>query len=117
MKHIKIMLLAMLMTVFGSHAAMANSANDSLAYAFGNSADMSQIELLTPQEMDSTKGDWWRASIRYDRKPHRFTSRWGPLRGNRAHFQVNVWKHGVKGSGFSQRFPAGPRIQWGSHRP
>ena len=117
MKHIKIMLLAMLMTVFGSHAAMANSANDSLAYAFGNSADMSQIELLTPQEMDATEGDWWRASIRYDRKPHRFTSNWGPLRGNRSHFQVTVWKSGISGSHRNYRFPAGPRIQWGSHRP
>lgn len=117
MKHIKIMLLTMLMAVFGSQSAMASNANDSLAYAFGSSADMSKIELLTPQEMDATEGDWWRANIRYDRKPHRFTSHWGPLRGNRAHIQLNVWRHGVKGSGFSKRFPAGPRIQWGSHRP
>ena len=117
MKHIKIMLLNMLMAVFCSQSAMASSANDSLAYAFGSSADMSKIELLTPQEMDATEGDWWRANIRYDRKPHRFTSHWGPLRGNRAHFQVTVWRHQVKGSDRNFRIPAGPRIQWGSHRP
>ena len=117
MKHIKVVLLTMLMAVFGSHAAMASSSNDSLAYAFGNSADISQIELLTPQEMDSTKGDWWRARIHYDRKPHRFTSRWGPLQGNRSHLQLTVWNSRIKGSDRRYRFPMGPRIQWGSHRP
>ena len=67
--------------------------------------------------MDSIQSDWWRGNIRYDRKPHRFTSKLGPLRGNRPHFQVNIWKDGVSSLGRSYRIPGGFRTQWGNHLP
>ena len=73
MKHIKVVLLTMLMAVFGSHTAMASNTSDSLAYAFGDSADMGQIELLTPQEMDATEGDWFRFGYRAARHVWRNT--------------------------------------------
>lgn len=105
MKHIKIVLLTMLMSVFGSHAAMASSASDSLDYAFGSSADISQIELLTPQEMDSTKGDYWNRHFRfgsrgyvfgYHSAHHNFTG--GFLQGRRTHLQLTTYRSGVKAS-------------------
>jgi hypothetical protein len=113
MNKVKIVFLSMLMAIFSSQIAMANTG---LAYAFGASPDTLQIELLDAKEMESTKGNWWRANISYDRKLHRFTSHWGPLRGNRAYFQINIWRIGVKGSDRRYRIPAGLRIQWGSHK-
>jgi hypothetical protein len=104
-KHIKIVLLTMLMSVFGSHAAMASSASDSLDYAFGSSADISQIELLTPQEMDSTKGDYWNRHFRFGSRGYVFgyhsahhNFKRGFLQGRRTHLQLTTYRSGVKAS-------------------
>ena len=112
MKHIKVVLLTMLMAVFGSHTAMASNTSDSLAYAFGNSADMSRVELLTPQEMDATKGDYWNRHFRFGSRgyvfgyhsPHHNFKR-GLLQGRRTHLQLTTYRLGVKGSQRHYRMP------------
>jgi len=47
----------------------------------------------------------WRWRVHFDRQPHRF--RWI---GRRSHWQLNVWRHGVRGSGRSLRFPVWRRF-------
>ena len=100
-----------------------------------------ELAMLTPQEMADTEGAWTWAAIRqaftsglparvigsvrglrvkihYDRKPHYFTrEEWGHLEGNRPHFQITIWRDGVKGSHQHHRIPAGRAVQWGSNPP
>jgi len=49
--------------------------------------------------------------IHHDPKPHMFGSKWGPLQGNRPHWQVDRWVPGVSRSTRSFRIP------WGTERP
>jgi len=112
MKHIKIVLLTMLIAVFGSQALMASSSNDNLAYAFGDSVDISQVELLTPQEMEDTQGKYWNRSfsvgsrgfvIGYHSPHHNFKR--GYLQGRRTHLQLTTYRVGVKRSQQHYRVP------------
>jgi hypothetical protein len=71
MNKLTIVRLIMLMTVFVSQIAMANtSMSTDLDYAFGASPDTLQIDLLDTKEMEATQGDWWYANISYDGKSH-----------------------------------------------
>lgn len=90
--------------MFSSHAARADglSAIDQ-QMLFGESVEIENLEQVlalvdeeTADEIIGNCGGYNRCSIRLDRKAHNFTT--GPLRGRRAHFQMDVWKDGVKRS-------------------
>jgi len=95
---------------------------------------------LSPKEMDRIEGQYWvrrwqqiaRAiqgfyhgiqrgvtfsigrftyKIKYDGAPHNFGPAWGPLQGNRPHWQVTRWVAGVSKS--HRKF----RLPWGAVRP
>ena len=87
-----------------------------MAFAFSLpaiSGDLGEIALLSNQEMMETEGEWgflryipnvwshirtFRIKGHYDIKPHRFSNYWGPLRGNRAHYQLTFYRRGVSDS-------------------
>jgi hypothetical protein len=105
MKNLQIALAVMLMTVFASQAAMANTTDSDLAYAFGGPVDTMQIELLDSQEMDTTTGEYWDRHftignrgfvVGYHSAHHNFRS--GPLQGRRTHLQLTTYRVGVKRS-------------------
>jgi len=99
---------------------------------------------LSPEEMDQIEGQYWvqrwrqiaRAIqgfyhgiqrgvtfsigrftyyIRHDERPHMFGREWGPLKGNRPHWQVTRWVAGVDKSHRNFRIPWGAKKPPGSH--
>jgi len=101
---------------------------------------MDSLIPLSPEEMDQIEGQYWalywrriaRAvqgfyhsiqrgvtfsvgrftyKIKYDERPHMFGREWGPLKGNRPHWQVTRWATGVKKS--HRKF----RLPWGATQP
>jgi len=110
---------------------------------------VSDLIQLSPKEMDTIEGRYWvfhwrrianaingfytsilygrkffigrfGYKIKYDREGHPFGSRWGPLAGNRPHWQVSRWaikSGGVKNSKGEPKGIAGStkylRIPWG----
>jgi len=127
----------LLMGVLG-HPALADMGNrdhglsqEELAFIFGD-PNADGFEILSPQEMEEIEGRWtflalrqafysgalqvWMAArsfrpvVRYDRKPHEISSRWGPLQGNRPHVHIGYYIKGVKGSKRDIAIiPMGPR--------
>nr|VFJ93543.1 MAG: hypothetical protein BECKLFY1418B_GA0070995_104715 [Candidatus Kentron sp. LFY] len=111
--------------------------DDDAQALFEEGAEPMELAMLSPEEMAATEGEWFFAAARataryvprawryvrtirvrghYDKKPHRFSNAWGPLRGNRPHIQMTIYRKGVKNSDFNVRVPAGRRTSWGSHR-
>jgi len=84
---------------------------EELAFVFGD-PNADGFEVLSPQEMEEIEGEYgwvtvlrfisymrsFRPVVRYDRKPHEISSRWGPLQGNRPHVHIGYYIKGVKGS-------------------
>ncbi len=85
----------------------------------------SSITILSREEMAQTEGEWawaralfnqarnFRVRIHYDRKPHRFSNAWGPLAGNRPHYQITIYRKGVKNSNWEIRIPWGGKNHLG----
>jgi len=88
--------------------------------------------VLSHPEMIATEGEWigeilrralnnirvvfknTRIKFHYDRKPHDFKQWWwGPLRGNRPHYQITIWQAGKKRSNIDFRFPVGRKQPYG----
>ena len=133
--------MVLILAGFTAQYATAESFNqEDMAFAFGDSAiatsDFGQMDLLSSQEMVATEGEyvWLRGvfgslkpawnytkSIRvrahFDIKPHRFSRYWGPLSGNRPHYQITIYRKGIPNSHTNIRIPWGPRTTWGSHQP
>ena len=135
LQKIKHLFAVLLLVGFAAQPALAESFNqDDMAFAFGNSAvsnDLGDMALLSNQEMMETEGEWgflryvprawgyvktFRVRGHYDVKPHRFSNYWGPLRGNRPHYQLTFYRNGVRNSHVDYRIPWGSRTTWGSHR-
>lgn len=134
MSKLKYALLAMFLVVLAAPLAMAGTLNDDdLAFAFGECINLNHsdsLALLSSAEMVETEGEWaanvarglWkfartmRVKGHYDRKPHRFSNAWGPLQGNRPHYQITIYRKGARNSNFDIRIPWGSPTTWGSHR-
>ena len=130
---IKHLFVVLLLACFAPQTAFAESLNqDDMAFAFGTAEDidLGEFALLSEQEMRETQGEWaffryvprawgyvktFRVIGHYDAKPHRFSNYWGPLRGNRPHYQLTFYRKGIKNSDVNLRIPWGPRTSWGSH--
>ena len=127
-------LLIMLASPTVASAQPPASANmltqDDIEFIFGPEANIAAFKQLSPQEMAETQGEFFGGSTlrllnffksitirtHYDIKPHRFSGYWGPLKGNRPHFQITIYRRGVPNSDINIRIPWGSRTSWGSHR-
>ena len=135
LQKIKHLFAVLLLAGFAAQPALAESFDqDDMAFAFGNAAvssDLGYMALLSSQEMMETEGEWgfiryvprtwgyvktFRVRSHYDVKPHRFSNYWGPLRGDRPHYQLTFYRKGVQGAHMNMRIPWGSRTTWGSHR-
>ena len=134
LEKIKQLFTVLLLAGFAAQPAFTESLNqDDMAFAFGHAGldnGLGEIALLSEQEMMETEGEWaffryvprawgyvktFRVIGHYDAKPHRFSNYWGPLRGNRPHYQLTFYRKGIKNSDVNLRIPWGPRTSWGSH--
>lgn len=58
MNKIKIVFMALIMGLFVQPVMAETSTTADLAYAFGASTNMLQIDLMTAQDMKAVKGEW-----------------------------------------------------------
>jgi len=135
-QELKALMIGLLLIGVLGQPALADMGNrdhglspEELAFVFGD-PNADGFEILSPQEMAEIEGEYgWvtvlryisyirslRPILRYDSKPHRFPSSWGPLQGNRPHIHIGFYRKGIKGSRVEKRIPAGPRTSWGSHK-